>query len=72
MYACISVSMYDDRQMDIQWRSAYGVPYMQHLLSLSISSHSQELKQKVIVFFISRQVVEFHYHLFTETLDEGM
>lgn len=33
--------------------------------------HSQELKQKVIVFFISRQVVEFHYHLFTETLDEG-
>ena len=82
MYVCMYVSMYcmmhlcvcmyDGRQMDIQWQSAYGVPYMQCFLSLSISSHSQELKQKVIVFFISRQVVEFHYHLFTETLDEGM
>ena len=33
--------------------------------------HSQEMKQKVIVFFITQHVVEFHYHLLTETLDEG-
>ena len=29
------------------------------------------MKQKVIVFFITQHVVEFHYHLLTETLDEG-
>ena len=45
------------------------MPYLP-LSLLHGTLHSQEMKQKVIVFFISQHVVEFHYHLFTETLDD--
>lgn len=58
------------RQTDRQ-RQHHSMVYHACGTSVLARLHSQELKQKVIVFFISRQAVEFHYHLFTETLDEG-